>query len=167
MVEVNSNEPSEEDLAQSSFTGKKKLLIIVITVLIILGLIFGLYFYFTSENTVENKNSSNQKASQSNLNSNQSLSNQTIIIKEETNDDDRDGLSNDKEKELGTDIKKADTDSDGLNDYEEVNIYKTDPKNKDSDGDSFSDGEEVEKGYNPKGEGELLNTNSAIINSNN
>jgi len=40
---------------------------------------------------------------------------------------------------------KVDSDSDGLTDYEETEIYGTDPKNKDSDGDGFSDGDEVKK----------------------
>ncbi|MDZ7798634.1 MAG: hypothetical protein U5L76_03365 [Patescibacteria group bacterium] len=173
MDQINSNEPSEEDIAQSSFTGRKKLLIIIVTLIIVLGLSAGLYLYFSgseAENLNENTTAVNDK--EVNLNTNRpsfrpSLTNQTIIIKEETDDDDRDGLSNDKEKELGTDIKKADTDSDGLSDYEEVYIYKTDPKNKDTDGDGFSDGEEVDKNYNPNGEGQLFNTNSAIENINN
>ncbi|MFA6428267.1 MAG: hypothetical protein WCW02_01865 [Candidatus Buchananbacteria bacterium] len=72
-------------------------------------------------------------------------------------DTDRDGLSDEEEAILGTDLTKIDTDGDGLTDYEEVKIYKTNPLNPDTDGDSFSDGAEVKKGYDPKGPGKLFN----------
>jgi serine/threonine protein kinase len=58
-------------------------------------------------------------------------------------DDDGDGLSNAKELQLGTEPNNPDTDNDGLNDGEEVNIHGTDPKKQDSDGDTLSDGDEV------------------------
>lgn len=43
----------------------------------------------------------------------------------------------------------ADSDSDGISDYDEVRIYKTDPLVADSDGDGFIDGAEVESGFDP------------------
>lgn len=46
-------------------------------------------------------------------------------------------------------LKNKDTDSDGLNDYDELNIYKTSPYLEDSDGDKLKDGEEVAKGADP------------------
>lgn len=49
----------------------------------------------------------------------------------------------------------TDTDSDGLMDYEETEIYKTDPENRDSDGDGYLDGDEVKSGFDPLGEGDL------------
>lgn len=58
-------------------------------------------------------------------------------------DPDRDGLTNDQEKQLGTDPNNAETDGDGLSDGEEVNTHKTSPVNADSDGDGLKDGEEV------------------------
>ncbi|MBE7339249.1 Rib/alpha-like domain-containing protein [Corynebacterium aurimucosum] len=65
-------------------------------------------------------------------------------------DSDGDGLTDDKEKELGTDPNKADTDGDGINDGDEVsgdgNKFDgkpTDPKNADTDGDGVNDGVEV------------------------
>lgn len=70
-------------------------------------------------------------------------------------DFDNDGLTNEEEEVLGTDPNKADTDDDGLNDYQEVKIYKTNPLKADTDGDGFKDGGEVTKGYNPNGEGKL------------
>ena len=77
-------------------------------------------------------------------------------------DRDNDGLSDDEEKEIGTNIFKADSDSDGLFDISEVNVYKTDPLTADTDGDGFLDGEEVLGGYNPKGPGKLLNFLKAL-----
>jgi len=93
-------------------------------------------------------------------------------------DTDGDGMTDEDEKLIGTDINnpdtdgdrlsdtdeflkyktdplKADTDADGLSDYEEIITYKTDPKNPDTDGDTYLDGKEVEGGYNPNGEGKL------------
>jgi len=81
-------------------------------------------------------------------------------------DYDKDGLTNDRERAIGTDPRnpdtdgdnlkdgeevdqyhtnplKVDTDDDGLNDYEEVMSYNSNPLNPDSDGDDLKDGEEV------------------------
>lgn len=54
-------------------------------------------------------------------------------------DTDKDGLDNRLEAELGTLSTTADTDMDGLTDYEEYCKYKTDPTSVDSDGDSIPD----------------------------
>jgi len=93
-------------------------------------------------------------------------------------DTDGDGLSDDEEASLGTDLQSADTDGDGLDDgYEqrtsqtnpliadtdgdiltdgdEVNVWQTDPTKTDTDGDGFTDGQEVQNGYNPLGDGKL------------
>ena len=70
-------------------------------------------------------------------------------------DSDNDGLSDKKEKSLGTNPCSPDTDGDGLCDYEEANIFKTDPLNPDTDSDGISDGDEVRMGRNPKGLGTL------------
>jgi hypothetical protein len=37
----------------------------------------------------------------------------------------------------------ADTDGDGLNDYDEIYVHETDPNNPDTDGDGFADGQEI------------------------
>ncbi|HED33212.1 MAG TPA: hypothetical protein ENJ08_03200 [Gammaproteobacteria bacterium] len=58
-------------------------------------------------------------------------------------DIDGDGLTNTEEDLLGTDPLLADTDSDGLIDGEEVNIYATNPLISDTDGDGLTDGEEI------------------------
>lgn len=64
-------------------------------------------------------------------------------------DQDRDGLSDDRERELGTDPTLADSDGDGLDDYEEVVIYGSDPLDADTDGDGLDDGEDVAAGGDP------------------
>ncbi len=69
----------------------------------------------------------------------------TSFLKPFDNDPDRDGLTNDEEKQIGTDPNNPDTDGDGLKDGEEVHIYHTDPLKWDTDGDGLSDGDEVLK----------------------
>ncbi len=59
-------------------------------------------------------------------------------------DNDRDGLTNAEEAELGTLPNDDDTDNDGLTDGEEVNEYETDPLEKDTDHDGLDDGVEVD-----------------------
>ncbi|MBR9978082.1 MAG: hypothetical protein KFH87_08345 [Bacteroidetes bacterium] len=58
-------------------------------------------------------------------------------------DFDNDGLSNEEEHLSGTNPYDADTDGDGLTDYEELQIYHTNPLYWDSDGDGLSDYLEV------------------------
>lgn len=63
-------------------------------------------------------------------------------------DADGDGLSNSKEKKLGSDPDVADTDGDGIEDGEEVDL-DLDPTKADSDGDGYSDGVELAAGTDP------------------
>jgi len=77
-------------------------------------------------------------------------------------DSDQDGLPDEQELQLGTDLNSIDTDNDGLFDGDEVLVYKTDPLNPDTDGDGFIDGTEVGGGYNPLGDGELYNLQEEI-----
>ncbi|MCD4760991.1 hypothetical protein K8R42_03780, partial [bacterium] len=70
-------------------------------------------------------------------------------------DSDADGLLDQEEKELGTNPYEKDTDHDDLDDYEEVNVYKTDPTDPDTDCDDIGDGTEVKMGRNPRGKGSL------------
>lgn len=79
-----------------------------------------------------------------------------IVPAPESLDTDNDGLSNNEEIALGTDPTSADTDDDDLSDGDEVKIYLTDPLNPDTDGDGYLDGAEVDAGYDPKGQGRLL-----------
>ncbi|MFI5253696.1 MAG: OmpA family protein [Bacteroidota bacterium] len=90
------------------------------------------------------------------------------ILSTGSGDSDGDGLSDDLERQIGTDPHNPDTDGDGLsdgdeyykyhtnpldpdtdhdglNDREEIFIYHTDPNNPDTDGDGLTDGDEVLK----------------------
>ncbi len=46
--------------------------------------------------------------------------------------------------------KLVDSDNDGLNDYQEKDIYHTDPNNPDTDQDAYTDGNEVKNRYSPR-----------------
>lgn len=81
-------------------------------------------------------------------------------------DADKDGLPDQRENELKTNPRLADTDGDKLSDYDEVEIYRTDPLKQDTDGDGFPDGEEVQTGNNPSGSGSLRNLPQTIVNIN-
>ncbi len=60
-------------------------------------------------------------------------------------DYDNDGVTNSREREIGTDINNPDTDGDGLKDGEEVFTYYTDPLKADTDGDNLTDYDEIFK----------------------
>lgn len=62
---------------------------------------------------------------------------------------DGDGLTNGIEVQIGTSIGEADTDGDGLSDFDEYKVYGTDPAKKDTDEDGVSDSKEIELGTNP------------------
>jgi hypothetical protein len=63
-------------------------------------------------------------------------------------DDDRDGLSNSQELELGTFPDRRDSDEDGLDDGDEL-TRGTEPLIPDTDGDGLKDGAEVSQGLDP------------------
>ncbi len=77
------------------------------------------------------------------------------IEKISATDQDLDGLSDSQEVIYKTDPASADTDGDGLTDWQEVSIYTSDPLKSDTDGDTFTDGYEVRHGFSPKGTGKL------------
>lgn len=99
---------------------------------------------------------------------NRDMNNDKILFGEPI-DSDKDGLDDVREKEIGTDPNKSDTDSDGLIDGDEVIIWKTDPLKADTDGDTYLDGAEVRNGYNPLGPGKLFKpqTSTSTANSTN
>ena len=63
----------------------------------------------------------------------------------EDRDIDGDALSNDAERDAGTNPYDPDSDGDGLTDFEEVRIHLTDPQLRDTDGDVLSDFVEVSR----------------------
>ncbi len=74
----------------------------------------------------------------------------------EPKDSDSDNLSDDVEKEIGTDPNNWDTDGDGLSDGDEALVWRSNPLNADTDGDGYSDGAEVKNGYSPIGPGKIF-----------
>lgn len=64
-------------------------------------------------------------------------------------DEDEDNLSNIYEVKNNLQAWNADSDGDGLNDGEEVNIYGTNPLLEDTDGDTLPDGSDVKLNFNP------------------
>ncbi len=58
-------------------------------------------------------------------------------------DTDGDGLTDEEERQIGTNPSYADTDKDGLSDYQEVKVKKTNPLNPDTDGDGIKDGNDL------------------------
>ncbi len=52
-----------------------------------------------------------------------------------------------------------DSDNDGVNDKDEIEIYKTDPNNPDTDGDGYSDWIELNNGYSPLAPNKKLTEN--------
>ncbi len=64
-------------------------------------------------------------------------------------DKDGDTISDEKERELGTNPNEGDTDGDSIPDQLEIDQYKTDPRNVDTDGDGYRDGVEIIKGFDP------------------
>jgi len=86
--------------------------------------------------------------------------NQTAAAISGQQDSDGDGLTNQREAELGTDPTNPDTDGDGLWDGDEVLKQGTDPKNTDTDADGLSDGDEIlnrgTDARNPDSDGDQL-----------
>lgn len=73
----------------------------------------------------------------------------TIETPDDTNKDtDADGVSDEDEKEDGTDASKSDTDNDGVNDGDEKK-NGTDPLKPDTDDDDVNDGDEINDGTDP------------------
>lgn len=65
-------------------------------------------------------------------------------------------------------LKKADTDGDGLSDYDELYVYHSSPYMRDTDSDGIPDGEEVRKGTSPtcqEGKDCLFNPIAAAANA--
>lgn len=96
------------------------------------------------------------------------IASSTAIIatsSEATLDSDHDGLTDQEEKQLGTDPNSPDTDGDGLTDFDEVRLYHTNPLSADTDGDGVIDGVEVKQGTNPNGSGPLVLSGQTEVNN--
>ncbi len=60
-------------------------------------------------------------------------------------------------------LNDSDSDSDGLNDYQEINIYNTNVNNADTDGDGYTDGDEIKYGYDPHKAGDDKLEKSIVV----
>lgn len=72
-----------------------------------------------------------------------------LSVTDADDDFDEDQLTNKEEMARKTEPLIADTDWDGLNDYDEINVYFTDPLVADTDGDGISDGSEIKLKLDP------------------
>ena len=70
-------------------------------------------------------------------------------VDDKTTDNDKDGLTNDKEKSIGTNMNLSDTDRDGISDNYEITESLTDPLKSDTDSDKINDGDELDLGLDP------------------
>ena len=93
--------------------------------------------FFTFE-VVDSANSSHKSA----------VATVSITVEDTRPDSDGDGLSDERELEIGTDPQNADSDSDGITDGDELELG-TDPNESDTDGDGTSDGDELAAGTDP------------------
>jgi Malectin domain/Bacterial TSP3 repeat len=87
-----------------------------------------------------------------------------VIYNLEQVDTDGDGLNDWEEIDFyKTDPNKADTDGDGLSDGDEVATYNTDPTRSDTDGDGVPDGVEVRQGSNPRDPASIPVANQVVL----
>lgn len=169
---ANLGQGGEEEMPGLSGKKNSKIKVIIIILIVFLAAIgsaWVAYTYFikssavdesnteqtADENTLPESTNTNTQINQ-NTNTNVNTNTNTVIEPVQPVDSDGDGLDDADEIKFGTNPNMADTDADGLNDQEEVIKYKTNPNNADSDGDGYKDGDEVKNGYNPSGEGKLI-----------
>jgi hypothetical protein len=136
-------------------SSRKKLLLIGLVVFFVLLLIGLVVFFVQKKNTKTGSNNTSQNTENVSSTSSLDTVSSTVVVDPFPNDKDRDGVDDQKEKELGLSNRDFDSDGDGLSDADELDVWKTDPKKTDSDADGYSDGYEVFKGYNPNGSGKL------------
>lgn len=161
--------PSEDIKEKSADTSGVVKKIIIGVVVLALALVVGYFVYskfYSQEKDIvspESEKVETQVEENGQTNKIKPVEETSIITPEQIQtetvitpkDSDKDGLSDEKEEELGTNINSIDTDNDGLYDREEVEVYETNPVNPDTDGDGFTDGDEVSQGYDPNGPGKL------------
>jgi len=153
------------------FRNKKKFLFLGLVILLLAIIVGGMIFWlknekeksdFAPQNT-EDVISEIEDPAEEKLTNNLEFekANEPEKVKRIKDDTDQDGLLDQEEIDFNTNILKIDSDDDGLSDYDEVKVYFTKPLQEDTDGDGYLDGDEVKNGYNPNGEGQLLNFEKA------
>lgn len=111
--------------------GRKIILLVVVTLLLAVGVFFGL-------NVLSQRTAKTGAVAPS-----------KNYVDPYPDDLDRDGITNEEETKLGLNPEEFDTDGDGVSDKAEIDVWKTDPKNVDTDGDGVRDGVEVVEGTDP------------------
>lgn len=138
------------DVDKSNNPKSKTGLVVALILLIVLALIsisVAGYFYYTWQNDKQDIQKEKEEAEK-----------QAQEIEKKAEEFEKD--LEDANKEI-KDLNK-DTDKDGLSDAKEVELG-TNPKEKDTDGDGYSDGDEVEEGYDPLTKASENNINNSNL----
>ncbi|MFC1622473.1 hypothetical protein ACFL1Y_00565 [Patescibacteria group bacterium] len=152
--------PQQQNVVKQPKNKIFKILIIFFGIIVVILIGIFAYQYFSSDIQKESETNNSSEASDGfnelldmvidNKDQEQNQEQQEEENPENIDiDTDNDGLSDNREYDLGTNPNQFDTDADGLNDFEEVEIYGSDPIQVDTDGDGYFDGNEVENGYDP------------------
>ncbi|MDZ7798729.1 MAG: hypothetical protein U5L76_03895 [Patescibacteria group bacterium] len=138
------------ELNKISHGGKKKITIITVAIIVIIGLIIGAIYLFQNLNSPEKEEI--VVTGSNNINNNGNLSvNKDLNLNTNANTNNN---SNNTNTYINTSNPNSDSDNDGLINKKEL-YYGTSPTKKDTDGDGYSDLNEIENKFNPLGSGKL------------
>lgn len=176
-AEVSTNHQKREKIDNGINKNKtnKKLILFVLFFVILLSFVFIAAKVFIDIN----KNTPKKDVPASSSDSKNTVTDQedspSIVIKDSDNDnlydveevkfstdpnrsdtDEDKILDGDEVKTYKTNPLSSDTDGDGISDYDEVFVYKTNPLSSDTDGDGYRDMDEINNGYNPNGDGKMI-----------
>lgn len=126
---------------------RNKIILIGLVILLVAGA--GIFWYIKKKDVVVPQNVISQTDLEKAKRAEELKDLNASLDKIRVTDKDLDGLTDAEETKLGTDPQKADTDSDGLMDNDEISKYKTNPLKADTDGDGKKDGYEVRRGQDP------------------
>ncbi len=123
--------------------GAKIIRIVILIILIVTAIGFGSYYLYN--NVFMSEESSQEENLNTQAEGGEQEKGEEVNVMEDDEEEVKDPLVKEKEKEISEEetLKAKDTDADGLNDWEEINIYGTNPLNSDSDNDGLNDGDEV------------------------
>lgn len=153
---VLTEEEQSEMLKRDKLSKVQKIILIVITVVVLGALIGGGIWLVYSLDLFGSKTNANANANTNgavlNGNANKKLNANVNSGKVNAN---ANGNTNKTLKIITNAANTVDEDHDGLSGDQELQ-YGTDPNNPDTDTDGYTDGDEVKNGYNPIGEGKLV-----------